>query len=96
MLCTLGWDSCRPGHSAAVALGKGPHVPLEVGAVWEACAAIRQRVSQLAAEPVSDSVRIAALKFMEFAALLITADSAPKGALAMHHALLNPAQVCTR
>ena len=69
-------------------------VPPDAAAVWEACGGIRQRVSQLAGEPVSDGVRFAALKFMEFVIMLVTAESAPKGALALaNHALLNPAQV---
>ncbi|CAL8471131.1 g10673 [Coccomyxa elongata] len=84
----------RPGHSAALALGKGPSVPPDVAAVWEACVAIRQKVSQLVAEPVSDGVRLTAIKFMEFVIMLLTAESAPKGPLALaNHALLNPAQV---
>lgn len=47
------------------------------------------------AEPVSDGVRLTAIKFMEFVIMLLTAESAPKGPLALaNHALLNPAQVC--
>lgn len=84
----------RPGHSAALALGRGPAIPPDVAAVWGACTAIWQRVSQLATEPVSDGVRLTAVKFMEFVIMLVTSESAPKGALALaNHALLSPAQV---
>ena len=52
------------------------------------------QVSQLVVEPVSDGVRLTAVKFMEFVIMLLTAELAPKAPLALsNHALLNPALV---
>ena len=79
---------CRPGHAAALRLGKGPQVADDVAAVWAGCRRARERVSQLLSQPGpgSDGVRMLAAKFLENTMLLLTAESssAPKAPAAQH------------
>ncbi len=79
---------CRPGHAAALRLGKGPQVADDVAAVWAGCLRARERVSQLLNQPGhgSDGVRMLAAKFLENTMLLLTAESssAPKAPAAQH------------
>ena len=95
MLCC----ACRPGHAAALRLGKGPQVANDVAAVWAGCLRVRERVSQLLSQPGhgSDGVRMLAAKFLENTMLLLTAESssAPKAATAQH-TLLSATLVCLR
>ena len=87
---------CRPGYRAALKWGTGPQVPADVAALWAACLAAMQWVSQLLSQPrtQSDGVRMLAARFLENAMLLISADpSSSAKAPKAQHALLSAALV---
>ena len=88
---------CRPGYRAALKWGAGPQVPEDVAAVWAACLAAMQRVSQLLSQPrtQSDGVRMLAARFLENAMLLMSAEpsSSAESAPKAQHALLSAASV---
>ena len=90
---------CRPGFRAALKWGTGPQVAEDVAAVWAACLAAMQRVSQLLSQPrpLSDGMRMLAARFLENAMLLISAEpSSTAMAPKAQHALLSAALVSFR
>ena len=90
------YSSCRPGHAAALRLGKGPQVAEDVAAVWAGCVRAREQVSLLLRQPghASAGVCMLAAKFLESTMLLISAEpSSASKAPAAQHTLLGASLV---